>query len=154
MKRTYFILIPSLMMVLSLVSCEPPQIDIVTDYCEDLSPRRPGGYAVEISGIPEIDQLDISSTVETFSRKITEELRPYDKDSIDYPRDYSYIAIFYDSAESEWFTAARYLSPNAEPGELSQKRGFWDTKVKRIQYNSQIIKDGSLRFWISALGDS
>ena len=154
MKRPYFILIPSLMMVLSLVSCEPPQIDIVTDYCEDLSPRRPGGYAVEIRGIPEIDQLDISRTVETFSRKITEELRPYDKDSIGYPRDYSYVAIFYDSAESEWFTAARYLSPNAEPGELSQKRGFWDTKVKRIQYNSQIIKDGSLRFWISALGDS
>ena len=100
MKKPYFILIPVLMMVLSLVSCEPPQI--VTDYCEDLSPRRPGGYAVEIRGIPKIDRLDISRTVETFSRKITEELKPYDKDSIDYPRDYSYVAIFYDSAESEW----------------------------------------------------
>ena len=77
MKKPYFILIPASMMVLSLVSCEPPQIDIATDYCEDLSPRRPGGYAVEIRGIPEIDQLDISRTVETFSRKIAEELKPY-----------------------------------------------------------------------------
>lgn len=131
-----------------LVSCSAPHVES----CRTLNGIAAGGYAVEIQGIPDIGKLDINRTVRSFSRSVKKP-RVYDwkLSSSDHISNYNYVIIFHDPDTSIWFSAARYVAPNAPPSALLQKRGFSNTRVRRL-----LLKPSqkSLRFWVSSREDT
>ena len=151
MKRHYAILILIGSLVIFLSSCLDPHF-LVVESCRTLNGIATGGYAVEIQGISDIGKLDINRTVRSFSRSVKKP-RVYDwkLSSSDHISNYNYVIIFHDPDTSIWFSAARYVAPNAPPSALLQTRGSSDTRVRRLQLKPS---QKSLRFWVSSLEET
>ena len=146
MKKFLGIIIFVMVLMSFLVSCHLIQLE--GEDCRVIRGTGAGVYIVEIQGIPDIGKLDINRTVRSFSRSVTKP-RVYDwkLSSSDHLDNYGYVTIFHDPDTSVWFSAARYEAPHAPPSALLKKRGFWDTRVKRLQLKPS---QKSLRFLVGS----
>ena len=154
MKIPFHVFITAAVLTLFSVSCGllnhlfiPPP-DVHPESCSALYGNTSAGYVIEIQGIPDIKQVDISRTVRAFSRRINPPTPSRYTDANKLAKGYTGVGIFYDWKEKAWFASRDYYFPNETPSKSSEDFIFGGgLRSKKIQIDQSKDK---LRLWINS----